>query len=235
MSDERVEGGPASVEVLSESWSVRGDQKEGLQVYRDHERGTDGVLVTLYLEGWRIRMELAVQGGRLVVSELHLDPEDSGQRARGIRAQVPRAGITARLLRRVPLHDHVDKILKALRSRDDREFYETLLMATGASELLRTIRPPAEPTNRRGRPRVAVDLLLRAAAAYAKAVSRGSAEPVMDGARALRIEPERLRDLVHRARERGLLTPTRQGHGGGELTPHALTLLAKKKRKGGAK
>jgi hypothetical protein len=228
---------PDRFELEAWDWSIRGEEKDGFQVYRDREQGTDHVLLLVFREGWRIRMELATQRGRLVVSELRVDPADVDQRGRGIRAQVPRGGVTSRLLRRVPLHEHVERIVKALRSPRDRLQYETLLAYTGAETLLRIVRPePDAGARRTGRPPIPTEELLRAAQAYAKATSRGSKTPVIDGAGMLGITPAQFRDRVHKARGRGLLTPPPedQGKSGGELTPHALSLLSKTRKTKGA-
>ena len=55
---------------------------------------------------------------------------------------------------------------------------------------------------------------------------RTSESPTAALAEELSVSRSAARDLVHEARQRDLLTPTRQGVKGGQLTPKALKLLA---------
>jgi hypothetical protein len=63
--------------------------------------------------------------------------------------------------------------------------------------------------------------------------NRGSRSPVKDLAEARGERPARIRDMVHEARERGLLSPANSGVRGGVLLPRAEALL--RRRKGGSK
>jgi hypothetical protein len=180
--------------------------------------------------GWVTDYRLALQDGRVVVAELRVRPrEGSG---------VPAGGLTRRRLRSVAFGVHVDYFAQVA------ELSRGLLMP-GASVFdgpwahLATAHYRAQPkpavdssgAPRRGRPRVADEELARAAAADVAARSRGSKRPVPDAARALKMTAARLRDLVYRARHRGLLTRTMQGRGGGALTPEARALLSKVTRR----
>jgi hypothetical protein len=50
---------------------------------------------------------------------------------------------------------------------------------------------------------------------------------VLDAAKQIGETPERVRDLLHRARVRGLLMKTISGRAGGGLTPEALAILSR--------
>jgi hypothetical protein len=93
-------------------------------------------------------------------------------------------------------------------------------MRTFLAPLHRTVEP-----RRRGRRRLPDDVLLRAAVAYVAAVERHSEQPVLDAAKQIGETPERVRDLLHRARVRGLLMKTISGRAGGGLTPDALAIV----------
>jgi hypothetical protein len=85
---------------------------------------------------------------------------------------------------------------------------------------------PAKAT--RGRPALREEDLLRVVAAYVKALEGRSRHPVQDAAKRLGKTPDRLRDLLHKARVRGLLTFPLQGRASGQLTPRAKALLPQK-------
>ena len=227
-------------EVIGWTSTRRGNHEERVEHYVDTD-GRHHLAVYVFDGKWRVRIELAPQSGRLVVAELHVEPQDKGQRELGLLARVPMAGITSRFLQRIRVQASAQAITDKLRSphESERLEYVTLVVATGAEHLLGTLRPePGAPGPRRGRPPIATARLLDAATAYAAAAKHGSEQPVVEAAAALGLEVGRVRDLVHRARRRGLLTPAQWGQSGGGLTPAALALLGKgkgKRRKKGAK
>ncbi|MGH9380853.1 MAG: hypothetical protein ACRD2Z_09610, partial [Thermoanaerobaculia bacterium] len=65
----------------------------------------------------------------------------------------------------------------------------------------------------------------RLADAYLKACESGSRSPVADVAAERGMTADALRQALHRARRRGLLTRQTTGRAGGELTPRARALL----------
>jgi hypothetical protein len=80
----------------------------------------------------------------------------------------------------------------------------------------------------RGRPRRRTDLDGAVwAARYVKRLEEGSRSPVQDLADRHNLERPQARDLIRKARERGLLTQGVRGTAGGKLTPKALKLLGK--------
>ena len=221
---------------------MTGEQLAGATDYRLSVREDDGtphVVLLLIVDGWRVELRLALQNGRLVVGALDMQPKNPGV-MRGLHASVPAGGITMRLLRHVPVHAHIQALADMLRRPPETQVLEALLIRTPAEVLLSSVRPPAAPvkTPRRGRRPISTETLLAVAVAYDKAVRRGSsAQPVVDAAKALRETPTRVRDLVHRARHRGLLTHAQWGRSGGELTPLALKILKRGKatKRGGRK
>jgi hypothetical protein len=179
-------------------------------------------------DDWRVDMRLALgPRGHLLVSEVHVTPRTGT--AKGLHADVPALGITSRLLKRVPVHAHVAALAEMLRIPHERRVLEGLLVG-GPAEALLDARPataPRTPGPRMGRPPLTAAQLLPIATAYSAAVRAGSPRPIQVAAARLKMQPPRVRDLVHRCRQAsiGLLTTTAQGVHGGDLTPYARTLL----------
>ncbi len=166
--------------------------------------------------GWLARVHFASEGGRLVIAELSVKPRAT---------TAPAGGVTVKLLRQV---------LNRARPGGQKRKIEGVTLTTKMGvnpdtiEALRAARGSFLP--RRGRRPIPIDTLLSVASDYADAVDGGSTQPVVDVAKKLRMKPERARDLVHRARYRGLLTPAQQGRSGGKLTPNAKRLIARGKK-----
>jgi hypothetical protein len=192
-----------------------GGRTSGLEVF--HERGVGPYLVTFVnVNGWRAEMRLALQHGRTVVAALQIVPN----------RELPPGGLTSRALRDVPVHAHLEAFASKLRSPYGRQEVEGLLVGSELEAFLTAPELP-EPRDtsgrRRGRRPISDEVLLEVARAYAGA--QAGSRPVQDAAAVLRMAPARVRDLVHRARRRGLLTDTAQGLGGGELTAAAKAML----------
>jgi hypothetical protein len=199
-------------------------------------------------DDWRADLRLALQGGRLVVSECRVYPRKAARRTLvagravmslvepksappagepwgdgeewGLNALAPAGGILIQLLRRVPLHSY---------QRVDVDIAEHEGLAAVLSEgaaLLRAF--PSASTPRRGRPPIPDDKLLSVAMAYDKAVRAGR-RPIQAVKQLPGMTEAKARDLVHRARLRGLLTPATWGLAGGKLTAKARELLAARK------
>src|SRR5262249_49447717 len=81
------------------------------------------VLSFLSVDGWRMEMRLAIQKGRLITSELHVTPERPDA--------VPPGGISARALRRVPLHARDTQFAGMRRGAHTREEPEMLVGVAG--------------------------------------------------------------------------------------------------------
>lgn len=154
----------------------------------------------------------------------------------------PPRGLTAATLRGVRIGDYVrdlGPLLEAIRRRPQgralagggRTMTAVALRKAGFGFLLDgPATRPARGGQPRGRPRLNDLLLARTAQAYLQALERGSGRPVLDAAARLGEKPERVRDLLHRARRRGLLVGEKNGAAGGALTAPARELLAATKR-----
>jgi hypothetical protein len=145
----------------------------------------------------------------------------------------PASLLTAETLRRVRIGDYVrflEPMVEHLRNTANPGSLARM-RAAGFGFLLdgglTRARMPRdrEPRSRAGRPRLSDVLLARVARAYLDALQRQSAQPVVDAATRLRERPERVRDLLHRARRRGLLEGNKSGVAGGTLTMRGRALL----------
>jgi hypothetical protein len=152
----------------------------------------------------------------------------------------PGNALTAETLRHVRIGDYVrflEPILDHLRS-EARSGQVARMRAAGFGFLLdgripmgRT-RQDRDPRPRVGRPRLSDQLLARVARAYLDALQRHSDRPVLDAAARLHERPERVRDLLHRARRRGLLEGSKSGVAGGALTTGGRALLRQQTKRG---
>jgi hypothetical protein len=200
---------------------------------------TDAWLEVELGDGWRAAYRLVPYAGQPVVAEVRIFPADTwpGQTPGAWRADLlgvgaggaapligpavdgpaVRHGITARVLRRVRLGEHrryASTMMSRLRRRQGRD----RLTAWGFAGP-RTRPVAGEP---RGRPdRVYAEI----AGAYVARLAAGSRRPVADLARRRKLAESVVRDMIHEARARGMLTAGRQGVPGGQLTAHAEQLL----------
>jgi hypothetical protein len=172
----------------------------------------------------------AAEGGQPVIAEVAIRPRGE---------EVPRGGVTSRLLREVKLGEHFADLTAQLQRRtpsvrpvEERTTYaerETRVDMTG--EELDTYAfsfEEGEPKPRRGRPGLSNLHYAKLAQAYVAALGRGSRRPTADAAAALSYEPSHVRDGLNKARDRGLLTrPETPGRPGGQLTGKAELLLFK--------
>lgn len=177
---------------------------------------------------WTAAARLAVQEGRVIVSELRVFPRDRELGAGvaglwrgevlGTHATVPVGGLKSELLRRVRIPKY------AARARD---VVESWRRAGGMAEESARVSLPglaaSTPGRRRtGRPdRFYAEL----AAEYVRTIEKGSRRPVEDIRTRRRLATAQVRDLIHEARERGFLSKGEQGAAGGYLLPKAEQLL----------
>jgi hypothetical protein len=181
---------------------------------------------------WMAAYRLARQSGHVVVAELRvfpLEPERPRWSATGAglwsaellgdAAQVPRDGLSARVLRKARMGEHSTMADEAL------EGWRALGLLEGFSGLGDTGRrtTPTGPT--RGRPGHPPLHYARLARTYATAVARQSPRPTEVVAARHRLTVAHARDLIHKARVRGFLTTTSKGRLAGALTPKAKALL----------
>ena len=206
-------------------------------------------------DDWCIALQIAAQDGQPVVSELRIFPAEpppqlvytrgvvqrfsypAGEwngRWTGIDAKVPKRGLSSTIARRarVPLHaEYFEDIRQALLKKFQKDFFVDEFgfssvdprAAGTASRTKQTVGP--------GRPALPISALLPIAEAYADAVARGSRRPLKDLARRSGRSVDEIRRRVHQARRRGLLTRAAPGAAGGALTPEALVLLGRSRRR----
>ena len=174
-------------------------------------------------DGWYVSAVFVPEGEQLVMAELKVFP---GPRAEGRRAArrkpgewsqrpealegLPPGGVSARLLRCIRLTDLLQVVASALPDPAAAEPRPS----GGSSRVGR----PGTP----GRPdRYYAEWAFR----YAKKLAEGSRSPIKDLAAEHGRNPGQVRDLIHDARVRGLLSKERQGRAAGSLTPKAIQLL----------
>lgn len=129
---------------------------------------------------------------------------------------MPKGGVTARLLRSAPIQRLVRQVQKQLRKNVD-----VSISGHGLGRMAHV----AERPGRRGRPD---RYYLLWAERYVKALEHDTKRPVAYLAERYGLKPTQVRDLIHKARERGLLTKSRRGQASGRLTEEAKDLLRRK-------
>ncbi len=175
-------------------------------------------------DGWYVSAIFLEEGGQLVMAELKVFPgpgprTDSKRSARrrpgewsgrqDALQEVPDGGVSARLLRCIRLTDLQQLVMAELTTTPSSE-------GQGARSA-RVGRPGSA-----GRPdRQYAEWAFR----YAKKLAEGSRSPIKDLAAEHERSPGQVRDLIHDARVRGLLSKERQGRAAGSLTPKAIQLL----------
>lgn len=142
-------------------------------------------------------------------------------RSRAALADLP-AGLTARLVQRIRFGELNELMRRELESHRSRE-------RPRASRFGFDLEQATRRPGRKGRP----DLdFARIAARYADKVRKGSSRPNVELAEELGLTPQQVRDRIHEARVRDLLTDVRQGAVGGDLTTEAKQLLRNSRRPG---
>lgn len=208
-------------------------------------------------DGWRAAFRLVPYRGQPVIGELRVFPADRypgrepgawradvlGVRAGGaapLRKSLPgrrepvdcpavRQGITARLLRRIPLGAHLRHAgefmarLKITHPNMGRDLAAWGFVRPGTTE-----KEVAPAQRRGGRPDRFYALL---AAVYVARIAAGSRRPVADLAARRKLPTAVVRDMIHEARQRDLLTGGRQGAPGGQITARAEKLLRSRRGK----
>jgi len=187
--------------------------------------------------GWIAAYRLMAKAGRPLVAEVRLFPDDP-PKSRGTGrwseepSAIPSEGVPGRALRALRLKVPLELFPRFLRSLErDRKLAKQMLGGHG-------IKLGSEMRRRRpGRAGRTDSYYLVWAVAYVKRLAAGSRRPVKD----LTEHPPKVitgyvsdgdvtseatvRDLIHQARVRGLLTGSPAGRPGGELTPKAERML----------
>ena len=185
---------------------------------------------------WCYEKRLTRQDGSWIVSELRVFPASRQTDARAKisnadshRIVLPPGGLTARHLRRISFNESPLKNLRALDAVCVRLF-KTRRARLAAILNLRRLKRNVTERSSTIQARWIRDLeLAEIANLYVEARDRRSRRPNVEIASMLGTTPEKIRDAVHLARNRGLLTSDagkRQGSAKGELTDVAKRLLA---------
>jgi hypothetical protein len=157
---------------------------------------------------WKVIAEFVPQGDAFVIGRCTVQPVDA--------TKVPEGGVTALLLRDVPIGRLPGLMAAAPGSRMDQ--LVRLTMGNQAAEAFHAKRRPG----RRGRP----DLFYAQwAAMYVRELRLTPKAPVKALATKENYAEATVREFIHTARQRELLTRSRRGQSGGQLTPKALALL----------
>lgn len=200
------------------------------------EKATEETWLELPLPGgeWIAAYRLMPEDGREVVAELRVFPNEPGRprvgqwsaERLGNSAQVPPGGLGARLLRTVKVADHLVNLPRSMK-RPGSAGLAKVLAQQGFTDL-----GPDSLHGRRGHS----DLFYaQVARDYVSLLDEHAPKPIRalmsklkDAGRPL--SEAAVRDLVRRARQRGLLTGTTRGKPGGRLTQRAIALLTEAAR-----
>jgi hypothetical protein len=168
------------------------------------ESGHSSALVKSPLsEDWQVSVAFANREGKASVESIYIEPT----------SDPPRDALTTRLLRRIRLGE----LLAQAQAQ----------VPSGAGEHFQFL----AQTPRRGRRRLISDLELAGlAVAYEAACTTSAAQPRLVLAKERKESPGRVRDLIHEARRRGLLSPAVPGKAGGTATAEARRLLAESQK-----
>ena len=170
----------------------------------------------LLLPEWQVRATFVQHKGRRALRSLCVEPAMTNGWSKTSTTNVPENGITASVLRQVPLRDMnaaIDAVLDYHRGGQGGETEP--ISQFGESK--------------RGRPKN--DDLKYAQYAKTYFSHSGSRQQIVDTANDFGIEASQMRNLLYRARKRGLLTSAGPGRAGGGPTDKALRILdAEKKR-----
>ena len=173
---------------------------------------------------WTAAYRLGSQDNRPIVTELRLFPRERSKRRspgtwsaerHGSLAAAPLGGITASLLRRVSLSDYA-------------QFAGRVPAALTGDLVEKEVPRPRRPSQRGRKPR-SERAVAEIAQCYAETVSAGSSRPVAEVALKKRIPEATVRNVIHQARQQGLLSKTLQGRVGGQLTAKAKKLLRRRR------
>lgn len=179
---------------------------------------------------WIAAFHLVIQHGRPVVAELRVFPnEETDDFVNDVGgwtgsenaedASVPEGGLTSPMLKKVrflPL-ESIDVVVARARAHAS---YQRDLEQFGFGS--------AVPSKRRPGPKGKSDLwFAKLVREYVNLVEAGERYPVAVLAKKKRRSPEQMRDFIHQARKREVLSQAPKGKAGGHLTRYGEELLAK--------
>ena len=177
-------------------------------------------MVTVSLEDpWVALLEIEAQDGAPVIASVVIERRNgphSSTAPSEAQLPLPKGGLLLRTLRSLAFGE----ALIAARGELGKVTEDTLAWHGFSPE---TLEEPRRPGKRGHSERYYAEI----AAAYVAAVERGSQRPVADVAEAMGELAPFVRDKLHLARRRGLLSPSPgRGVGGGTLTAKARATLA---------
>jgi hypothetical protein len=178
---------------------------------------------------WTAAARLAVQNGRVVISELRVFPRDRPGSVPGLwsgeilgpMATVPAGGLTSTLLRKVPIPGYAS--FAAARIAHWRQAGG--LPAESADLALPGVAPFGRKESTRRRAGKPDRFYAEVAAEYVRLLTKRSRRPVADLAKRRGLKPAQARDAIRTARERQLLSWGHWGKPDGYLTQRAEQLL----------
>jgi hypothetical protein len=158
---------------------------------------------------WTVDAKFVERDGHRILWSIRIRP--AGGWMKPGEHEISEGGLTAAVLRKVPLadlHAAIDDWISALRELEPG-------FDLGPLEGFKSHERVRGPSG---------DLKL---AQYAEIYERhrGSRSQMRDAAVEAKLEPIQMRNYIYRARRRGLLTKTSAGRAGGDLTPRARSLL----------
>ena len=178
---------------------------------------------------WRVAYRVRPSGDRVVVAEVRVFPHLGSPGAppgewnveTGV---VPEGGMPARLIRDglvlgTHIHDWLPAFLNRTRKRYPFFIFKELEQLGYPAKVRKG---PGARAGRGSKGRTDRELAELAAVYVTK---RGERAQVAATAEEVGLPTTAVRDALHKAREKGVLTPTQQGRAGGELTPRAEALL----------
>jgi hypothetical protein len=183
---------------------------------------------------WRVGAWIVVRRGRPVIGELRVYPATPRARKPGRWAgaptDVPLRGLERRLLVKVPVGWYAPAIMAWVSQAATRPGGAAAMYVGGANlGWVEQVLPGATALAPRPRPERTVGrsdaFYAELAAAYVQRLAEGSVSPVKDLAAKRGETPGRVRDLLHEARVRGLLSKGEAGRRGGYLLPRARQVL----------
>jgi hypothetical protein len=211
---------------------LRGPVREGAWV--------EDVLTDVHSDSWKVAVWITERRGRLVVGEIRVFPDagpvkrlDVGGKEQvwgGTATDVPRRGLERRFLVKVPVGRYVAAVMATVNQAATVPGKQAAIHVTGMNlPFLNKLLPGAEKLA--PRPRATRDFgrgdrwYALLAAEYVERLAGGSTSPVKDIAAKCGETAAHIRDWLHEARVRGLLSKGEAGRRGGYLLARARTVL----------
>ncbi len=187
---------------------------------------------------WTVEAWVTIRRGRPVIGEIRVFPAAGpagrfpGDPWKGTPADVPRGGLERRLLVKVPVGRYVAFVMAqaAAAAMVPGPAQAAVIAGHGVNlAWLNKMLPGADTLAPRPRERRSVGrddaFYARLGVEYVERLAAGSVSPVKDLAARRGESPGRIRDLLHEARVRGLLSKGEAGKRGGYLLPRARQVL----------